>query len=162
MNSGQAPRSRVGKFIKDLGLALLNATIVLIIIAAISVTVLLNRIDSFGQKAAANATNAALSAVGLNAEQTLQKLDDVSASLDGVKDAIKQAPIEPFSKQSMQLEKLSGQLADLNKLLAELASTRSVFTDRAIRKLGTTFSDSLIRVRDCVPAEKQEESTSTS
>ncbi|MGI9481771.1 MAG: hypothetical protein ACR2OR_05365 [Hyphomicrobiales bacterium] len=153
---------RIGKLFKNLGLALLNATVVLVIIAAVSGVLLLNKIDSFGQTAAANATNAAFSAVGLNAQQTLTKFDEISTSLDEVKDAIKQASIEPFSKQSVQLEKLSGQLAELNALLGELSVKRAVFTNEAIEKLGTTLSESLIRVRDCVPVEQRPQTTTPS
>ena len=62
------------------------------------------------------------------------------------------ASVPAQSPQDLTIEQLSTQINDLTKAVKEFKDKKDLFTDNAIKKIGTTFSDSLIRVRDCKPA----------
>ena len=55
MEDSKGADSRATKLLKDLLLAVFNATMVLVIIACVSVIVLLNKIDGFSKGVAQNA-----------------------------------------------------------------------------------------------------------
>lgn len=158
--------SRVVKLFKDLALALFNASVVLVVVASVLVLVLLNRVDTFSQDVAENALNAAIGAVGLSPQQTIQKLEKISVSVSELNSTLKAKKSKTasagsvtslgssfttsaLSEEELKIERLTGQLKEINQALKELVSKKALFTDKVIEKVGATFSESLIRVRDC-------------
>ena len=82
--------ARLWKLPGQLLLALLNATAVLVIVAAIAVLVVLARIDHFAENVAANMTEAVLSKVDLPAKETLANLRNLTAEARALRNAVAQ------------------------------------------------------------------------
>ena len=162
--------ARATKLFKDLALALFNATMVLIIVASVSAFILLNKVDTFSKDVAQNAASAAIGAVGLNPGQMAQKLDDISTSISDLNGTLKARKTsttalvagESSSQEDMKIERLTRQLNEVNLALNELVARKSLFTDQVIEKTGAVLSESLIRVRDCSPADEQKTVTAPS
>jgi hypothetical protein len=165
--------SRTTKLFKDLGLAFINATVVLIIVASVLIIILLNKVDTFSQDVATNAVNSAIGAVGLNPPQTLQKLDAMSLSLNELNAALNAKKSKPLASDStgswsgssiatqtsspeeVKIELLTRQLSELNTALDDLIAKKALFTDRAIEKVGKTVSETLTKMRDCASSNNQ-------
>ncbi|MGI9372652.1 MAG: hypothetical protein ACR2OJ_09165 [Hyphomicrobiales bacterium] len=164
MASAQETQSRFGKLVKDLAFALLNATLMLIIIACVCVILMINRINTAGQELAQTAVDAAVASVGEKPKETitkltelLQSLKDIKAELAAGKNQDSETPktSTSFSSGTMangheeKISKLTTQVEELNTKIDQLLDKKEWLTDEFLKKTGLQVSNTLIRVRDC-------------
>jgi hypothetical protein len=154
--------ARLWRLPGQLLLALLNATAVLVIVAAIAVLIVLARIDHFAENVAANMTEAVLSKVDLPAKDTLANLRNLTAEARALRNAV--AEFKPGENPVLQREisQLKEKLTALDTSVERLRDAKSILIDQVIERLGRAVTDGLIRLRNCSPGVGQAESHRTS
>jgi hypothetical protein len=130
-------------------LALINATAVLVIIAAILALIAITRANNFAENLAATMTEAALSKVDLPSREVLANLgnlaDEIRALGNSLRDAREKEDPALRSEVARLKETLSSASANINRL----ASARTVLTDEAIGQIARSASDTLMKMKGC-------------
>jgi regulator of replication initiation timing len=141
--------ARLWKLPRQLLLALINATAILVIVAVILALVAIARIDHFAENVVATMTEAVLSKVDLPAKDVLANLQKLTAEVRALRDAV--GGVKTGENPALQIEiaQLKEKLTVLNISVERLRSTRSILTDEAIAQLGRTATDALMKLRDC-------------
>ena len=167
MASTQEGPSRIGKLVKDLALALLNATLLLIIVACICVLLVVNSVNNLGKELARSAVDAAVETVGEKPKETIARLTELSQSLKDINKVLSvdkkqdQETTQTDSSYSSgastngtdeKLSKLTVQIEEVNAKIETLLDKKEWLTDQFLQKTGMQVSDTLIRVRDCKPS----------
>ena len=124
--------ARLWKLPWQLLLALVNATAILVIVAAIFALVAIARIDHFAENVIATMTEAVLSKVDLPPKDVLANLRNLRAEVRTLGNALREI-----------------------KARERLGSARSILTDEAIGQLGRTVTDALTKLRDCSSSARQ-------
>jgi hypothetical protein len=141
--------ARFWKLPGQLLLALINATAILVIVAAIVALVAIARINHFAENVVAMVTQAALSKVDLPSKDVLANLRNLTAEVHTLSNALREIKAgEPIALQP-EMAQLTEALTALNISVDRLGSARSILTDQAIEQLGRTFTDALAKLRDC-------------
>ena len=141
--------ARLWKLPGQLLLALINATAILVIVAAILALVAIARIDHFAENVVATMTEAVLSKVDLPAKDVLANLRKLTAEVRALRDAVGGFKTGENPALQIEIAQLKEKLSVLNISVERLRSTRSILTDEAIAQLGRTATDALMKLRDC-------------
>jgi hypothetical protein len=141
--------ARLWKLPGQLLLALINATAILVIVAAILALVAIARIDHFAENVVATMTEAVLSKVDLPAKDVLANLQKLTAEVRALRDAVGGFKTGENPTLQIEIAQLKEKLTVLNISVERLRSTRSILTDEAIAQLGRTVTDALMKLRDC-------------
>ena len=141
--------ARLRRLPGQLLLALVNATVILVIAAAILVLVAVNRINHFAQNIASTMTAAVLSKVDLPSKEVMADLRNLTAEVRRVGNAIEQIKTGENSAFQVEIARLKEALTVLRVNVDRLGRARSMLTDEAIGQLGRTVSDTLIKLREC-------------
>ncbi|MDU9003864.1 DUF6674 family protein [Sedimentitalea todarodis] len=141
----------MGKTLKDLFLAVLNATLILVALCLFLLLTLANRANSLTETFAEHlqivaplqesvqTTGAELAALRADlAEMKNQSGEDSSATMARIQDRV---------------EQMEAKLADMQGSLAELRAAPNRLLDHAIQKAGAQAVISVTRIRGCVPAD---------
>jgi hypothetical protein len=154
---GNGISARLWRLPGQLLLALINATAILVIVAAIVVLVAIARINHFAENVAATMTEAVLSKVDLPERDVLANIRNLAAevrtlgnTLREIKDG-ERPPLQP------ELARLKEALTVLNVSIDRIGDARSLVTDEAIVQLGRTVTDVLMKLRDCSSSARQVE-----
>lgn len=141
--------ARLWKLPGQLLLALINATAILIIAAAILVLVVMARIGHFAGDVAATMTDAVLSEVELPPQEVLGNLQKLTAEVHALGQAL--GEIKPEENQIVveEIKKLKDALNSLNISVSQLANARSLLTDEAVKRLGEAVTEMLMKLRNC-------------
>jgi hypothetical protein len=141
--------ARLWRLPGQLLLALINATAILVIAAAILALVVIARLDHFAGNVGATMTEAVLSKVDLPPKDVLANLRNLTAEVRTLSTAL--GEIKAGENPALQLEiaRLKEALTALNISVDRLGSARSILTDEAIGQLGRTVTDALMKLRDC-------------
>jgi hypothetical protein len=133
----------------ELLLGLINATAILVIIAAILALITITRVNNFAGNVAATMTEAALSKIDLPSRDVLANLhnltDDVRA-LGGALRAIREAE-HPVLRS--EIARLREALSTLSASVDRLTKTRTILIDEAIGQLGRSVGNTLMKMRSC-------------
>ena len=141
--------SRLWRLPGQLLLALINATAILVIVAAILALVAIARVDHFAENVVATMTEAVLSKVDLPAKEVLANLRKLTAEVRALRDAVGGFKTAENPARQIEIAQLKEKLTVLNISVERLRSTRSILTDEAIAQLGRTATDALTKLRDC-------------
>jgi hypothetical protein len=141
--------SRLWRLPGQLLLALINATAILVILAAILALVALARIDHFAQNVAAGMTEAVLSKVDLPSKDVLANLRNLTAEVRALRNTIEDFKAGERPALQFEVAQLKEKLAVLNSSVERLKSARSILTDEAIGQLGRAATDALMKLRNC-------------
>jgi regulator of replication initiation timing len=141
--------ARLWKLPGQLLLALINATAILVIVAAILALVAIARIDHFAENVVATMTEAVLSKVDLPAKDVLANLQKLTAEVRALRDAVGGFKTGENPTLQIEIAQLQEKLTVLNISVERLRTTRSILTDEAIAQLGRTATDALMKLRDC-------------
>lgn len=152
---GNGISARLWKLPGQLLLSLINATAILVIVAAILALVAIARIDRFAENVVATMTEAVLSKVDLPSKDVLANLRDLTAEVRSVGNALRE--IKAGERPALQLEiaQLKEALTTLNTSVDRLGSARAILTDEAIGQLGQTVTEALMKLRDCSSSARQ-------
>jgi len=141
--------ARLRRLPGQLFLALVNATVILAIVAAILVLVAISRINYFAENIVSTMTEAVLSKVDLPSKEVLADLRNLTAEIRRVGNAIEQIKAGENSAFQVEIAKLKETLTVLRVNVDRLGRARSMLTDEAIGQLGRRVSDTLIKLREC-------------
>ncbi|MFG3593792.1 hypothetical protein [Bradyrhizobium sp. RDI18] len=136
-------------------LALINATAILVIVAAIVVLVAIARINHFAENVVATMTEAVLSKVDLPQKDVLANIRNLTAEVRTLGNTLQEIKAGERSALQPELARLKEALTVLNVSVDRLGSARSILTDEAIGQLGRTVTDALTKLRDCSPSARQ-------
>lgn len=141
--------SRLWRLPGQLLLALINATAILVIVAAILALVALARIGHFADNVAAGMTEAVLSKVDLPSKDVLANLRNLTAEVRALRNTVEEFKAGESPALQFEVAQLKEKLTVLNSSVERLRSARSIFTDEAIGQLGRTATDALMKLRNC-------------
>jgi DNA-binding protein H-NS len=130
-------------------LALVNATAILVIVAAILALVAIARIDHFAENVVATMTEAVLS------KDVLANLRNLRAEVRTLGNSLREIKAREHPALQSEIAQLKEALTVLNISIERLGSARSVLTDEAIGQLGRTVTDALTKLRDCSSSARQ-------
>src|SRR5829696_5265306 len=152
MSEPIAPRvsARLRRLPGQLVLALINATAILVIAAAILALVAISRIDHLAGRVADTMTDAVLAKAGGLPRDALANLPKLRAELQRFGDALRERKLG--ENAAVQAGQLREALAALRTSIDKLASARSALTDDAIRQFGLGAADALVKRRGCAAA----------
>jgi hypothetical protein len=142
--------ARLWRLPRELLLALINATAVLVIVAAILALVVLGRISNFAGNVASTMTEAALSKIDLPSRDVLANLRNLTDEVRSVGNALRDIRTRENPVLQAEIAKLREGLTALTASVDRLTSVKTILTDEAIGRLGRSVSDALTTMRGCV------------
>jgi hypothetical protein len=143
--------ARLRRLPRQLLLALINATAILVIVAAIVALVAIARINHFAENIVATMTEAVLAKVDLPSRDVLANLRNLTTEVRTVGNALREIKTAEHPALQAEMEQLKETLTVLNSSINRLGSARSILTDEAIGQLGRTVNDALMKLRNCSP-----------
>jgi len=141
--------ARLWRLPVQLLLALINATAILVIVAAILALVAIARIDHFAENVVATMTEAVLSKVDLPSKDVMANLRNLTAEVRTLGNELPEIKAGEHPALQSEITQLKEALTVLNVSVDRLGSARSILTDEAIGQLGGTVTDALTKLRDC-------------
>jgi hypothetical protein len=153
--------ARLWKLPGQLLLSLINATAILVIVAAILTLIAIARIDRFAENIVATMTEAVLSKVDLPSKDVLANLRTLTTQVRTLGDALREIKEGEHPILQFEIAQLKEALTTLNISIDRLGSARSILTDEAIGQLGQTVTDSLMTLRDCSSSTRKVERRGT-
>ena len=147
--------ARLWRLPGQLLLALINATAILVIVAAILALVAFARIDHFAENVVATMTEAVLSKVDLPPKAVLANLRNLTAEVRTLGNALREIKAGEHPALQSEIAQLKEALTVLNVSVDRLGSARSILTDEAIEQLGRTVTDALMKLKDCSSSARQ-------
>ena len=147
--NGNGISARMWKLPARLLLSLINATAILVIVAAIIALVAIARINHFAENVAATMTEAVLSKVDLPSKDVLANLRNLTAEVRTLGNALREIKAGEHPALQFEIEQLKETLTVLNTSVDRLGRARSILTDEAIGQLGRTVTDTLTKLRNC-------------
>jgi hypothetical protein len=141
--------ARLWRLPGQLLLALINATSILVIVAAILVLVAIARINHFAENVAATTTEAVLSKVDLPSKGVLANLRNLTEEVRTLGNSLREIKAGENPSLQFEMAQLKEALTTLNVSVGRLGSARSILTDEAIEQLGRSVTDTLMKLRDC-------------
>jgi hypothetical protein len=143
--------ARLARLPKDFLLALINATAILTIIAALLALVAVERVHNFAGQLASTMTEAVLSKIDLPSKDVLANLAGLREEVRSLGDAMREVKGRDNPILQSKIAGLTEALAALNVNVDRLANARTILTDEAIGRLGRSVSDTLANMRGCAP-----------
>jgi len=151
--SGLAQRLR--RLPGQLALALVNATAVLVIAAAVLVIVAFNRVEHAAARVSAAMTDAVLARVEAEPARLADRLQATAAEIADLRTALREGTAQRTEQLDQKITALTGTLTGLRDDVKKLTEAKDQLTDEAIRQLGQSVTDGLLRLRNCRPAQPQ-------
>jgi hypothetical protein len=143
--------ARLRRLPREFLLALINATAILVIVAAILALLAMARIDNFAGNVAARMTEAVLMRIDLPSKEVLANLRNLREDVRTLGNSLREmrAGENPILQNEMM--RLRERLAALEGSVDRLANARTLLTDEAIGQLGRSVTDTLASMRGCAP-----------
>jgi hypothetical protein len=141
--------ARLWRLPGQLLLILINATAILVIVAAILALVAIARINHFAGNVAATMTEAVLSKVDLPSKDVLANLRNLTTEARTLGNTLREIKTSENPALRIEMAQLKEALTALNVSVDRLGSARSFLTDQAIERMGRRVSDTLMKLRDC-------------
>jgi hypothetical protein len=158
---GSGISARLWRLPGQLLLALINATAILVIVAAIVALVAIAHINHFAENIVATMTEAVLAKVDLPQKDVLANIRNLTAEVRTLGNTLREIKTGEHPALQPELAQLKEALTVLNVSVDRLGSARSVLTDEAIGQLGRTVTDALTKLKDCSSSARQMTSDST-
>src|SRR6476646_11427913 len=152
---GSEISARLWRLPGQLLLALINATAILVIVAAIVTLVAIARINPFAENVVGTMTEAVLSKVDLPQKDVLANIRNLTAEVRTLGNTLREIKTGEHPALQPELAQLKEALTVLRVSVDRLGSARSILTDEAIGQLGRTVTDALTKLRDCSSSTRQ-------
>jgi hypothetical protein len=141
--------ARLRKLPAQFLLALINATAILVIVAAILALVAMVRIDNLAGSVATSMTEAVLSRIDLPSKGVLANLRNLTEEVRTLGNTLREIKVGENPAVQFEIARLKDALTALNVSVDRLANTRTILTDEAIGQLGRAVTDTLTKMRGC-------------
>jgi hypothetical protein len=141
--------ARLWRLPGQLLLALINATAILVIVAAILALVAIARIDHFAGNVAATMTDAVLSKVDLPSRDVLANVREFTGEVRALGNTLREVKAGENPVLQAEIARLRESLGGVRTSVDRLASARSILTDQVAARFGDAITRTLMKVRDC-------------
>jgi hypothetical protein len=152
---GSGISARLLRLPRQLLLALINATAILVIVAAIVTLVAISRINHLAENVAATMTEAVLSKVDLPQKDVLANIRNLTTQVRTLGNNLREFKAGEHPVLQSEMAQLKEALTVLNTSVDRLGSSKSLLTDEAIGQLGRMVTDALTKLRDCSPSARR-------
>ena len=141
--------ARLRRLPVDFLLALINATMLLVIVAAILALVVMVRIDNLAGRVVTTMTEAVLSKIDLPSKNVLANLRNLTEEVRTLGNTLRDNKVGENPVIQIEIARLKEALTALNASVDRLTNTRTILTDEAIGQLGRAVTDTLTQMRGC-------------
>ena len=141
--------ARLRRLPVDFLLALMNATAILVIVAAILALVAIVRIDNFAGRVVTTMTEAVLAKIDLPSKDVLANLRNLTEEVRTLDNTLREIKVGENPAVQFEIARLKEALTALNVSVDRLANARTILTDEAIGQLGRAVTDTLTKMRGC-------------
>ncbi len=141
--------ARLWRLPSQLLLALINATAILVIVAAILALVALARIEHFGGNIVATMTDAVLSKVDLPSKDVLANIRELTGEIRALGNTLQEIKAGENPILQSEIARLREPLTALSISVDRLGNSRSILTDEVAARFGDTITKTLLKLRDC-------------
>jgi hypothetical protein len=141
--------ARLWRLPGQLLLALINATAILVIVAAILALVAIAHIEHFAGNIVATMTDAVLSKVDLPSKDVLGNIRELTGEVRALGSALREIKAGENPVLQSEIARLKESLIALSSSVDRLGSSRSILTDEVAARFGDTISQTLMKLRDC-------------
>jgi hypothetical protein len=141
--------ARLRRLPVDFLLALINATMLLVIVAAILALVVMVRIDNLAGRVVTTMTEAVLSKIDLPSKNVLANLRNLTEEVRTLGNTLRDIKVGENPVIQIEIARLKEALTALNASVDRLTNTRTILTDEAIAQLGRAVTDTLTQMRGC-------------
>ncbi|MEJ8570229.1 hypothetical protein [Microbaculum marinum] len=140
--------ARLGRAAGNLFLALINATLILFIVAAVVGLLLIDRTRTIAADVASDVTRSAIASTGLDPADTLAELRVVSTEMVALRTALEERRTDLDERTQALAERLDA----LEATLQDLRGRREALTEAAIDRASIVAGNALERLRGCTPS----------
>ena len=130
-------------------LALINATAILVIVAAILALVAMVRIDNFAGSVVTTMTEAVLSKIDLPSKDVLANFRNLTEEVRTLGNTLRENQGGENPVVQFEIARRKEVLTAINVSVDRFADTRTILTDEAIGQLGRAVTDTLTKMRGC-------------
>jgi hypothetical protein len=141
--------ARLRKLPADFLLALINATSILVIVAAIHALVAMMRIDNFTGRIVTTMTETVLSKIDLPPKDVLANLRNLTDEVRTLGSTLREIKSGENLGVQFEIARLREALTALSASISRLTETRTILTDEVIGQLGRAVTDTLTKMRGC-------------
>jgi len=141
--------ARLRRLPVDFLLALINATMLLVIVAAILALIVMVRIDNLAGRVVTTMTEAVLSKIDLPSKNVLANLRNLTEEVRTLGNTLRDIKVGENPVIQIEIARLKEALTALNASVDRLTNTRTILTDEAIAQLGRAVTDTLTQMRGC-------------
>jgi hypothetical protein len=141
--------ARLWRLPGQLFLALINATAILVIVAAILALVAIARIEHFAGNVAATMTDAVLSKVDLPSRHVLANIGELTGEVRALGNTLRELRTGEHPVLQSEMARLNESLSALTVSVDRLGSARSTLSDAGAARLGDAVTQTLTGLRDC-------------
>ena len=134
---------------RQLLLALINGTAILVIAAAVLAIIASSKITHLAQDVATTMTDAVLSGIGEDPKQVVQALRSVSDEVHKLRAALEESKANATDRLGPEIARLSERLNSLEAAIEQLTDARSRLIDEVIVEVGSSLSEGLQNLRAC-------------
>jgi hypothetical protein len=137
--------ARLGKLPLDFLFALINATAILVIVAAILALVAMVRLDNL----AGRMTETVLSKIDLPSKNVLANLRNLTEEVRKLGNTLREIRVGENPAVQVEIARLRETLTALNVSIDRLTDARTNLSDEAIGRLGRAATETLTKMRGC-------------
>ncbi|GAB2185783.1 hypothetical protein [Roseibium sp. LAB1] len=141
-------------------LALVNATALLVIAACVLALVVLNRVDSAGERIAGNVTEAALARLQVSPGEFKSRIEALDGKISALRTQLSDPELKDHWEVAQQLKDLNRNLADIKLAAAGLSAAGPQITETAFEQAGDMLTGALYALRGCQVEVKDAEPSS--
>lgn len=134
---------------RQLLMALINGTAILVIIAAILVLVATSRVMRLSEKVASTMTDAVLSRIDVEPKQVRARIHGVGEDVRALAETLKRTKAEGAIRPDPEIERLTERLGVLQASIERLGDARSALVDDAIARAAREIAEGFENLRPC-------------
>jgi hypothetical protein len=141
--------ARLWRLPRQLLLALINATAILVIVAAILALVTIARVEHFAGNIVSTMTDAVLSKIDLPSKGVLANIRELNEEVRALHTALQDIRERENPVLQLEIARLKESLNTFRVSVDQLRSSRSILTDAVVARFGDTITQALMKLRDC-------------
>ncbi|AMN54892.1 hypothetical protein ACP90_23655 [Labrenzia sp. CP4] len=141
-------------------LALVNATALLVIAACVLSLLVLNRVDTAGERIAGNVTEAALARLQVSPGEFKARIEALDGKITTLAAQLSDPDLRDHWEVAQQLKELNRNLADIRLAAVGLSAAGPEITDTAFEQAGDMLTSALYTLRGCETALEDSEPSS--
>lgn len=145
---------RLRRLPRQLLMALINGTAILVIVAAVLALVATSKVTHLAENVSATMTDAVLSRIDVEPQQLLAGIRSVGGDVRSLAKTLKEARAEEAFRQDPKIERLSERLGTLQASIERLGDARAQLVEEASARVARAVAEGIENFRACGPTMK--------